>query len=207
MPANLPLKEASLIKENVSDSKILTSQHQAMMARWNQFFRDKSYVEGWSFSQADVNLFRVMEDPRQNAEKYPHLFRWYTHIKRLVQSRFRLKKSTKPRPIKMNKTRTSRRRPQNLGYRQLSCLEIVTSSEKTKEDVEHLWKELTGMNYWQKTGVQWGQNFTICGQSKQKVLISLAVGPRCNLSDVINRVQREFIDHFETIKTVSVTYL
>ncbi|KTW28565.1 hypothetical protein T552_01826 [Pneumocystis carinii B80] len=45
----------------------------------NNFFEDKSYVVGYTPSQADVSLFHEIKQ-LPSAEKYPNLTRWYTHI-------------------------------------------------------------------------------------------------------------------------------
>ncbi|QSL65506.1 hypothetical protein MERGE_002819 [Pneumocystis wakefieldiae] len=45
----------------------------------NKFFQDKSYIVGYTPSQADVSLFlEIKELPL--ADKYPNLARWYIHI-------------------------------------------------------------------------------------------------------------------------------
>lgn len=45
----------------------------------NNFLADKSYIEGYAPSQADVVTFKAIQSA-PDAEKYPHLARWYKHI-------------------------------------------------------------------------------------------------------------------------------
>jgi len=39
----------------------------------------RSYVEGYTPSQADVHVFKTLSSP-PSASQYPHVARWYTHI-------------------------------------------------------------------------------------------------------------------------------
>jgi elongation factor 1-beta len=49
------------------------------MAGFNGFMKAKSYVEGWSFSDADTAKFAEMGSC-PDSSKYPHAYRWYIHI-------------------------------------------------------------------------------------------------------------------------------
>ncbi|GBB94687.1 hypothetical protein RclHR1_00240035 [Rhizophagus clarus] len=44
----------------------------------NTFLQDKSYIEGYEPSQADVAVFEALNCP--DSTKYPHAARWYNHI-------------------------------------------------------------------------------------------------------------------------------
>lgn len=48
------------------------------MAAFNGFMAAKSYVEGWSFSPADTEMYGNFASVP--GSKYPHAFRWYVHI-------------------------------------------------------------------------------------------------------------------------------
>jgi translation elongation factor EF-1beta len=47
-------------------------------ASLNAHLADKSYIEGWSFSQKDVEVFAAFSLPCPAA--HPHAYRWYIHI-------------------------------------------------------------------------------------------------------------------------------
>ena len=49
------------------------------MAAFSGFMGAKSYVEGFSFSPADSDLFAKCGSC-PDATKYPHAYRWYIHI-------------------------------------------------------------------------------------------------------------------------------
>jgi elongation factor 1-beta len=49
-------------------------------AAFNGLMGSKSYVEGWSFSPADAEMFATFEGAIPDAAKYPHSYRWYIHI-------------------------------------------------------------------------------------------------------------------------------
>ncbi|KAJ3215075.1 Translation elongation factor 1 beta [Dinochytrium kinnereticum] len=51
----------------------------AGVAVLNSFLEDKSYIEGFTPSQADVAVFEALK-AAPSADKYPHAARWYTHI-------------------------------------------------------------------------------------------------------------------------------
>lgn len=51
----------------------------ASVAALNNFLADKSYVEGYTASQADVAIFEALNASLLNA-KYPHASRWHKHI-------------------------------------------------------------------------------------------------------------------------------
>ncbi|CAG8703580.1 8520_t:CDS:2, partial [Rhizophagus irregularis] len=44
----------------------------------NNFLQDKSYIESYEPSQADVAVFEALNRP--DSTKYPHAARWYNHI-------------------------------------------------------------------------------------------------------------------------------
>jgi elongation factor 1-beta len=50
------------------------------LAAFNGFMGSKSYVEGWTFSPADSDVFAKFEGKIPDAAKYPHAYRWYIHI-------------------------------------------------------------------------------------------------------------------------------
>ncbi|KAF9450758.1 hypothetical protein P691DRAFT_797728 [Macrolepiota fuliginosa MF-IS2] len=52
----------------------------ANLQKLNEHLASRSYVEGYTPSQADVHVFKaISSDP--DAAKHPHVARWYTHIK------------------------------------------------------------------------------------------------------------------------------
>jgi elongation factor 1-beta len=51
----------------------------AGIATLNTFIADKSYIEGFTASQADVAVFEAIATAPA-AGKYPHAARWFTHI-------------------------------------------------------------------------------------------------------------------------------
>ncbi|KAF7759660.1 hypothetical protein Agabi119p4_11355 [Agaricus bisporus var. burnettii] len=52
----------------------------ANLQKLNDHLASRSYVEGYTPSQADVHVLKaISSDP--DAKKYPHVARWYTHIK------------------------------------------------------------------------------------------------------------------------------
>jgi elongation factor 1-beta len=56
------------------------------LASFNGFMASRSYVEGWSFSNADKELFGKFSTT-PDATKYPHAYRWYVHIAALTGTR------------------------------------------------------------------------------------------------------------------------
>ncbi|KAI8874159.1 eukaryotic translation elongation factor-like protein 1 beta 2 [Ramicandelaber brevisporus] len=50
----------------------------AGLATLNAFLEDKSYIDGFVATQADVAVFAEASAPA--ADKYPHAARWYSHI-------------------------------------------------------------------------------------------------------------------------------
>lgn len=52
----------------------------AGLAILNDYLADKSYIEGWNASQADVAVFEALTGA-PDATKYVHAARWYSHIK------------------------------------------------------------------------------------------------------------------------------
>jgi len=50
------------------------------MGTFNGIMGSKSYVEGWSCSSADTDLFAQFAGKIPDATKYPHAYRWYIHI-------------------------------------------------------------------------------------------------------------------------------
>ncbi|KAJ3109473.1 Translation elongation factor 1 beta [Phlyctochytrium bullatum] len=51
----------------------------AGLAVLNTYLEERSYIEGWTPSQADVAVFEALKGA-PDAAKYPHAARWYTHI-------------------------------------------------------------------------------------------------------------------------------
>lgn len=51
----------------------------AGVATLNNYLTDKSYIEGYSASQADVAVFEAVKSA-PTAVKFPHAARWYQHI-------------------------------------------------------------------------------------------------------------------------------
>lgn len=45
----------------------------------DKYVQDKSYIEGFEPSQADVSVFEAIRT-RPDAKKFPHAARWYSHI-------------------------------------------------------------------------------------------------------------------------------
>ena len=64
---------------------------------FEEYIAPRSYVQGYSFSSADVDMFHTFQDTTMtstpNATRYPQSYRWYIHIAALLSSRKR------PRPI------------------------------------------------------------------------------------------------------------
>ena len=57
------------------------------MSALNSYLQTKSYIEGWSFSAADKELFQAIP-LRPDPETYPFAYRWYIHIASLQGIRF-----------------------------------------------------------------------------------------------------------------------
>lgn len=51
----------------------------AGLAVLNAYVSDKSYIEGFAASQADVAVLEAV-GAHPSAEKYPHAARWFSHI-------------------------------------------------------------------------------------------------------------------------------
>jgi len=49
------------------------------LAALNSHLADKSYIEGYTPSQADVTVFKALNGSAPDSQ-YPHAARWYTHI-------------------------------------------------------------------------------------------------------------------------------
>ena len=45
----------------------------------DRYIQDKSYVEGFEPSQADVSVFEAVRT-KPDAKKFPNAARWYSHI-------------------------------------------------------------------------------------------------------------------------------
>ncbi|KAF9458702.1 hypothetical protein BDZ94DRAFT_1270045 [Collybia nuda] len=52
----------------------------ADLTKLEQHLATRSYVEGYTPSQADVHVFKLVASA-PDASKFPHVTRWYTHIK------------------------------------------------------------------------------------------------------------------------------
>jgi len=46
----------------------------------NNWLKTRSYISGYTPTQADVVTFKALKD-QPAVEKYPHAYRWYSHIK------------------------------------------------------------------------------------------------------------------------------
>lgn len=51
----------------------------AGLATLNEYIQDKSYIEGFEPSQADVAVFEATKT-RPDEKKYPHAARWFSHV-------------------------------------------------------------------------------------------------------------------------------
>ncbi len=49
------------------------------LSQLNNYLKERSYFEGYTPSQADVTVFKML--PKSPDVKYSHLLRWYNHIK------------------------------------------------------------------------------------------------------------------------------
>ncbi|KAG4304484.1 hypothetical protein PORY_002194 [Pneumocystis oryctolagi] len=58
----------------------LDLRSEAGLSCLNIFLQDKSYIEGYTPSQADVSVFNEVNQ-LPSVSKFPHVARWYTHIK------------------------------------------------------------------------------------------------------------------------------
>ncbi|KAJ1560569.1 Elongation factor 1-beta [Nowakowskiella sp. JEL0078] len=56
------------------------------LAVLNEFLEDKSYVEGYVPSQADVSVFEAVKTA-PDASKYPYASRWFNHVKLLTAAK------------------------------------------------------------------------------------------------------------------------
>ncbi|KAJ3413068.1 Elongation factor 1-beta [Chytridiales sp. JEL 0842] len=54
----------------------------AGVATLNSFLEDKSYIEGYTASQADIAVLEAVKTA-PDAKKYPHAARWFNHVKAL----------------------------------------------------------------------------------------------------------------------------
>ncbi|MEE6467445.1 hypothetical protein FKM82_007243 [Ascaphus truei] len=54
------------------------SEEQARASALNEFLSTRSYVQGYTLSQADVEVFRQLVRPPP--DHYFHVVRWYKHI-------------------------------------------------------------------------------------------------------------------------------
>lgn len=52
---------------------------EAGIAILNSFLADKSYIEGYTASQADVAVYEALASAPVPA-KYPHAARWFSHV-------------------------------------------------------------------------------------------------------------------------------
>ncbi|RWS06982.1 elongation factor 1-beta-like protein [Dinothrombium tinctorium] len=50
------------------------------LSKLNEYLSSRSYIEGYSPSQADVTLFDAVDGQKLDAAKYPHVKRWLNHI-------------------------------------------------------------------------------------------------------------------------------
>lgn len=56
--------------------------------KFNGYLTTRSYVEGYSYSNADLTTFKKCAVP--DASKFPHMYRWYVHIAALLGVRVAL---------------------------------------------------------------------------------------------------------------------
>lgn len=56
------------------------------LAILNNYLADKSYIEGWEASQADIAVAEAVKTA-PDAKKYPHAARWFKHIQSFVASK------------------------------------------------------------------------------------------------------------------------
>lgn len=55
----------------------------AGLAILNDYLADKSYIEGWNASQADVAVFEAVKTA-PDASKFVHAARWFSHIQSMT---------------------------------------------------------------------------------------------------------------------------
>lgn len=67
----------------------------ASVAALNNFLADKSYIEGYNASQADVAIFEALTASLLSA-KYPHAARWHKHISSMKTSFARYERCNAP---------------------------------------------------------------------------------------------------------------
>lgn len=66
------------------DDNLTTEQG---LTAFNSFIETKSYVEGYQYSEKDLEYFIKFQSKIPNAKTYPHASRWYHHISTLTAKR------------------------------------------------------------------------------------------------------------------------
>ena len=56
------------------------------LKKLNGFLTTRSYLDGYSLSQLDVDTFATITGECPSAEKYPHVARWYRHVAATMES-------------------------------------------------------------------------------------------------------------------------
>ncbi|KAJ8959607.1 hypothetical protein NQ318_021793 [Aromia moschata] len=71
----------------------------------NSFLEDKSYISGYSPSQADIDA--VNQLAKSPAANFPHVLRWYNHIKSFSADELKQYGATGASPLKTAATTTA----------------------------------------------------------------------------------------------------
>ena len=78
-----PSKDKLSMKSKAFYEDIVTIQKSINLKDLNQELELKTYLAGDSASEEDWSVYKAMlQEP--DAEKYPHLLRWYRHLTSLV---------------------------------------------------------------------------------------------------------------------------
>ncbi|KAJ8923460.1 hypothetical protein NQ315_002019 [Exocentrus adspersus] len=71
----------------------------------NSFLEDKSYISGYTLSQADLDTYSQL--PKPPAANFPHALRWYNHIKSFSSDELKQSGFTAASPLQTGTTTTS----------------------------------------------------------------------------------------------------
>ncbi|RMC00174.1 hypothetical protein DUI87_22776 [Hirundo rustica rustica] len=92
-------------KQSSSYSFILSiSEEEARVKALNEYLSTRSYIQGYTFSHADVEVFRKFSGPP--VDQYIHVVRWYRHIEAIYDG-----SSEKNEPCKLQTSKGKRVQP------------------------------------------------------------------------------------------------
>eukprot|EP00545_Synedropsis_sp_CCMP1620_P008123 CAMPEP_0119009916 /NCGR_PEP_ID=MMETSP1176-20130426/4674_1 /TAXON_ID=265551 /ORGANISM="Synedropsis recta cf, Strain CCMP1620" /LENGTH=216 /DNA_ID=CAMNT_0006962497 /DNA_START=54 /DNA_END=704 /DNA_ORIENTATION=+ len=204
------------------------------MNAFSGFMGSKSYLEGWSFSPADADMFAKFEGKVPDATKYAHAYRWYIHIAALQGVRglaapaaapakkaaaddddFDVfgeddeedeepKESRKDMLARLKKEAEVRTAKKEAKQRTLVGIEIKPWS--MEQDLMELWKKITKTVV--QDGLKWGENCNLVDVAFgiKKIQTQFVMGVN-NSSDEVQEAIEALEDEVQSVEILSMNVL